>query len=167
MNERDDLARAASDAVDAWCAANPAPSWPVLPEGVTAADFTTVWSGTVEHDPTSRETRAWFTPRTEPIEVTYVSPMRPLASALTQFANLAAESEADREGIAAGWPWGAWWLYVRAGVHFEDRAAVRDRYEAALGWAKARGSLRDMQTLESFTDAVAEVYGGFPEGWPR
>jgi len=73
MPEPDELARAASDAIDAYCAANPAPAWPTLPEGVTAADFTTVWSGTLKHDPASGETRAWFTARTEPIEVTYTT----------------------------------------------------------------------------------------------
>ena len=28
MTSQDDAARAASDAIDAWCAANPAPGWP-------------------------------------------------------------------------------------------------------------------------------------------
>lgn len=73
MHDPDEMARAASGAVEAWRAANPAPVWPVLPDGVTAADFTEVWSGTMEHDPASGETQAWFTPRTEPVEVTYVT----------------------------------------------------------------------------------------------
>lgn len=43
--------RAASDAIDAYCVASPAPTWPTLPEGVTAADFTEIWFGTLKHDP--------------------------------------------------------------------------------------------------------------------
>lgn len=43
MTSQDDAARAASDAIDAWRAANPKPAWPVLPEGVHAQDYTEVW----------------------------------------------------------------------------------------------------------------------------
>jgi hypothetical protein len=95
----------------------------------------------------------WFRPGAEPVTVTY---MTDRVSGLM----------ADRDQIASGWPWGAWWLYVRAGVHFEDRDAVRDRYETALGWARARGSAADMRDLETFTDAVTEAYDGFPDDWP-
>ena len=52
--EKDQAARAASDAVDAWRAANPAPTWPVLPDGVHPQDFTEVWSGTLARWPDGR-----------------------------------------------------------------------------------------------------------------
>ena len=106
---------------------------------------------TIEFDVYPAGGSAWFKPGAEPAEAAYA----------------ARGAEAEREKTASGWPWGAWWLYVRAGVHFEDRGAVKDRYVTALGWAKARGSRADMQNLESLTGAIAEVYGGFPADWPR
>jgi hypothetical protein len=73
MSEPDDVARAASDAIDAYCAANPAPAWPTLPDGVRPWDFAEVWSGTLEHDSVSGETTARFGTRTEPVVVTYTT----------------------------------------------------------------------------------------------
>lgn len=44
MPDPDELARAASDAVDAYCAANPAPAWPVLPDSVPADETAPTWT---------------------------------------------------------------------------------------------------------------------------
>ena len=119
----DEAVRAASNAIDAWCAPNPVPTWPL---------------------PRPPDAGAQFGPIPERVEVTYIAPQLPLASARTQFANRVPGTEAESERIASGWPWGAWWLLVRGGVHFEDRDAVKGRYEIALGWARARGAARDM-----------------------
>jgi hypothetical protein len=82
--QADDAARAASDAIDAWCAANPAPAWPVLPEGVQAGDFTAIWDGAMAHDPVSGVTLAYSSPP-ERVAVSYMSP--------TRFSDLTAEEQ--------------------------------------------------------------------------
>lgn len=71
MTSQGDAARADSDAIGAWCAAHPAPAWPVLPEGVHPADFTEIWSGVLEHDPARGETTTHFSVPTGPVQITY------------------------------------------------------------------------------------------------
>lgn len=98
----DDAIRAASDMIDAWCAANPAPAWPVLPEGIRAQDYTEVWRGALGHGPVGGETTAWFGAVPERVEVTYtrsVSPEQALLESLTEEEKLViygAASEAAR-----------------------------------------------------------------------
>lgn len=137
----DEAARAATDMIGAWCAANPGPA--LQPAG-------------------SR----WFDPHAEPIKVTYMTDAPIRRSIHDAYVRSVPGSIVERERVAFRWPWGAYWLYVCAGVHPEDRDTVRDRYETALGWARARGSASDMRVLETFTDAITETYGGFPGDWP-
>ena len=63
-----EAARAASDAIDAWCAANPLPAWTGLPEDI-ASDYTEIWSGILIHDPASGEATARFGPVPDRVEV--------------------------------------------------------------------------------------------------
>lgn len=105
----DDAAPDASDAIGAWRAANSAPAWPVLPDGVRPQDFTEVWSGILTHDPASGETTARFSARTEPVEVTYVTAADVEAwyDALTdrqrQAVDQGAASVAAATGVSAEW----------------------------------------------------------------